>query len=105
MSLHAGLREKNARYDGFAERSHHVGQKASELQLLQQEQRLLWQLALLARADGRVVGDYVWQEASELQLPQQLQRLLWLLALLARADGRAVGDHVRQEASELQLLQ
>ena len=68
-------------------------------------QRLLWLLALLARADGRVVGDHVRQEASELQLLQQMQRLLWLLALLTRADGRAVGDQVRQEASELQFLQ
>ena len=68
-------------------------------------QRLLWLLALLARADGRVVGDHVGQDASQLQLLQQMQRLLCLLALLARADGRAVGDHVGHDASQLQLLQ
>ena len=55
-------------------------------------QRLLWRLALLARADGRVVGDHVGQEASGQHLLEQMHRLVWLLALLARADGRAVGD-------------
>ena len=37
----------------------HVGQEASELQFLQQMQRLLWLLALPAHADGRFVDDYV----------------------------------------------
>ena len=56
-------------------------------------QRLLWLLVLLARADGRIVGDHVGQEASGQHLLQQMRRLLRLLALLARADGRAVGDN------------
>ena len=81
-----------ARYDGFADRSHHVRQEASELQLLQKMQRLPWLLALLARADGRVVGEHVGQEASGQHLLLQMQRLVRLSALLARADGRAVGN-------------
>ena len=48
----------------------HERQEASELQLLQQMQRLLWLLALLARADGRAVGDHGGQEASEQHLLQ-----------------------------------
>ena len=35
-------------------------------------QRLLWLLALLARADGRAVGDQFGQGAAELQLLQPL---------------------------------
>ena len=77
----------------------------SHTPFVQQMQRLLWLLALLARADSRAVGDHVGQDASELQLLQEMQRLLWLLALLACADGRVVGDHVGQEALELHLLQ
>ena len=64
----------------------------------------MWLLALLAHADGRVVGDHVGQEASEQHLLQQMQRPLWFLAFLARADGRVVGDHGGQEASEQHLL-
>ena len=56
-------------------------------------QRLLWHLALLARADGRVVGDHVGQEASGQHLLLQMQRLVRLSALLARADGRVVADN------------
>ena len=62
-------------------------------------------LAILAHADGRVVGDHGGLEASQQHLLQHMQRILWFWALLARADGRAVGDHVGQEASGQHLLQ
>ena len=66
---------------------------------------MLWLLALLARADVRVVGDHVAQEASERQLLEQTWHIYGVLAFLACADGRIVGDHGAHGASELQLLE
>ena len=68
------------------------------MQLLQHMQRMLWLLALLACADGRLVGDHAAQETSELQRLQQRQRLLRLVAHLACGDGSAVGDHLGHKA-------
>ena len=65
---------------------------------------MLWLLALLARADVRVVGDHCAQEASKLQLLEQTWHLYGVLAVLACAAGRIVGDHGAHGASELQLL-
>ena len=69
-----------------------VRQEASELQLLENMQRMLWLLALLACADGRAVGDHGVQEASDLELLEP--------ALMA-----ASYDHGAQEASDLELLE
>ena len=65
---------------------------------------MLWLLALLARADVRVVGDHVAQEASKLQLLEQTWHIYGVLAFLACADGRSVVDYGAHGASELQLL-
>ena len=46
----------------------HVRPDASNLQLLQYLQRMLWLLIPLACADARVAGDHVLPEATELQL-------------------------------------
>ena len=48
----------------------------SHTPFVQQMQRLLWLLALLARADGRAVGNHVGQKASEMHLLQQMQRFV-----------------------------
>ena len=50
-------------------------------------QRLLWLLALLARADGRAESDHILQ-----------------LALLGTAAGSILRDYVRQEPSASQFL-
>ena len=65
---------------------------------------MLWLLALLARADVRVVGDHGPQEASKLQLLEHTWHIFGVFAFLACADGRIVGDHGAHGASELQLL-